>query len=332
MRILILGSAHPWRMERGIQRALERAGHRTLLLDDRRLQHRLGHRLVQRWVRARARRFAPDFVILSKCLALDLETVETVTRGRGNVMWYHDPQWYRHTTTRPDIGHISAVARLADLLFVTGYAEQWRRLGLRARFLPACGDRGIVPVARDPEFVSDVAFIGSGWAPERAEFLAQVGARLRLRVWGPGWERWRDALRWTGRTVEGRDFAAVCSSSAITLGVNPGLADDATTYVSDRMWMTILGGGFYMGKRTPGIDRMLLDGVHCAFYDDLDSLVAGARYYLSNPWERERVRRAGEAFVREHHTFDQRIANLLSGREWENPLGWAPRPAQPLAS
>jgi spore maturation protein CgeB len=44
--------------------------------------------------------------------------------------------------------------------------------------------------------------------------------------------------------------------------------------------------------------------------------VAKARYYLANPGERTRIRRAGEAHVRAHHTFDQRIEYILTGREW----------------
>jgi hypothetical protein len=318
-RVLIVGSAHPWRVERGVERALRRAGHRTLLLDDRRLRRRLGRRLAQRAARFALRRFRPDFVLLFKCLGLDLDTVAELVRGRESASWYQDPQWHRDTD-RPDIAHIAAAGRLSHTFFVTGFEAEWRALGFPARFLPAAGAREIVPVPPDPAFASDVAFIGTPYDDERPRFLAAVGRRVQLRVWGPRWDAWADQLDWGGRPVEGRDFAAVCSSAKVTLGVLPARAAGATTYASDRMWLSILAGGFYLGPAAPGLVDMLHDGEHCAWYTGLDGCVAQAERYLRDADHRERVRRAGERFVRAHHTFDARVPNLLTGEGWTNPL------------
>jgi hypothetical protein len=38
MRILMIGSNNPWRMEAALERAFRRAGHETLLIDDSRLK------------------------------------------------------------------------------------------------------------------------------------------------------------------------------------------------------------------------------------------------------------------------------------------------------
>jgi spore maturation protein CgeB len=65
---------------------------------------------------------------------------------------------------------------------------------------------------------------------------------------------------------------------------------------------------------------MLREGDHCAWYKDTDSCLAKIGYYLENSAARERIRREGQVFVREHHTFDQRIHNLLSGEAFVNPL------------
>ena len=65
---------------------------------------------------------------------------------------------------------------------------------------------------------------------------------------------------------------------------------------------------------------MLREGDHCAWYNDVDSCIAKCGYYLENAAQRERVRREGQGFVRQYHTFDQRIHNLLSGDEFRNPL------------
>jgi hypothetical protein len=309
-------------MERATERALRRAGHDTLLIDDRRAKRLLGRRLTQRWALFHARRYKADFVFLSKCLALDPKTVASIIEGKPNAMWYHDPQWYRNVD-RPDIGHIAAIGRLARTFFVSGFDGEWRALGLPAQYLPAAGDAAITPVPFDARFASDVTFIGTGYDPARAAILLEVAKKHDVRVWGLGWEEWREPLKWSGKPVEGKQFAAVCSSSKITLGINPAIAKGGSNYTSDRTWMAILAGAFYLGQGTPGMREMLRDGEHCAWYDDAADCVNQCDRYLGDAAARERIRAAGEKFVRANHTYDQRIANLLSGKAWTNPLARA---------
>ncbi len=320
MRVLIIGSANQWRMERGTERALRRAGHTTSLIDDRRAKRLIGRKLTQRWALARARRFKPDLVFLSKCLALDVETVAAIIDGKQNAMWFHDAQWHK-STYRPDIAHVIKIGKLAQTFFVSGFEREWAALGLRAKFLPSCADVAIRPMRVKKAFASDIAFIGTGYDPARANFLLKIANKFDLKVWGRGWEAWRKPLNWSGRPVEGKEFAAVCSSAKIILGVNPArYTEDSGNTTSDRTWMTIIAGGFFLGQGTPELRQMLREGDHCAWYKDVDSCIAQIAYYLENGAQRERVRREGQVFVRQYHTFDQRIHNLLSGEEFRNPL------------
>ena len=319
MRVLLIGSDNPWRMEAAVERALRRAGHTTLLIDDRRTKRMIGWSLTQRWASWNARRFGADFVFLSKCLALDPATVASIIAGKPNAMWYHDPQWHGDLD-RADISHIASIGKLANTFFITGFEEEWRANGLNALFLPAAGDTSIVPVAHDSHFASEIAFIGTGYDPERAALLVKLAQRYAVRVWGPGWDKWREPLSWSGRSVEGRDFSAVCSSSAITIGINPARAKGGVAYTSDRTWMVMLAGGFYLAEHTAGVAEMLRDGKHCAFYHDFESCVEQCERYLRDPSLRQKICRAGEDFVRRHHTYDQRIANILENRPFFNPL------------
>lgn len=307
-------------MEKCTERALRRAGHKTLVIDDRRANRLIGRALTQRWVLSRSRQLKADFVILGKCHGLDLETVQTILDGKPNSMWYHDPQWFR-SAYRPDIAHIIAVGKLTQTFFVSGFDNEWRALGLPAKFLPSAADRDLKPVPPSKKFHSDVSFIGTGYDPSRAEFLVKIAKKYDLKVWGKGWEEWRKPLNWSGRSVEGREFAAVCSSSRISLGINPDRAKGGSTYTSDRTWMVILAGGFYLGQASAGLTEMVREGQHCAWYKDVDSCLDKIGYYLENSASRERIKREGEMFVRHHHTFDQRIHNLLSGEAFVNPPG-----------
>lgn len=319
LRILLIGSDNSWRMEAAVERAFKRLGHTTLLIDDRRMKRKIGRPLTQLWAKWHTKRFQPDFVFLSKCLALDPETVISIIGGKPNAMWYHDPQWHRDLD-RPDIAHIATIGRLARTFFVTGFEAEWRTHGLNALFLPAAGDSAIKPVPHDDRFASDVAFIGAGYDPDRARLLVNVARKQNVRVWGPGWDEWKSALNWNGKSVEGRDFAAVCSSSKIVLGINPSRAAGGVSYTSDRTWMVMLAGGFYLAERTPGVAAMLREGAHCAFYADAESCVDQCEHYLADSDARNHIRAAGEAFVRANHTYDQRVHNLLDNREFANPL------------
>ncbi|MDQ3673761.1 MAG: glycosyltransferase [Gemmatimonadota bacterium] len=320
MKVLIIGSDDTWKMERSVQRALRRAGHKTRLIDDRRVMGLIGRGIAQRWVLARARRFKPDFIVLSTCPGLTVETVQTILADTPNAMWYLQPQWHR-ATYRPDIKHIVQVGKLAQTFFVTGFEAEWKALGLAAKFLPGAGDRDIRPVPHQATFHSDVSFIGTGYDPSRAHFLLKVGQKYDLKVWGDGWEKWRKELRGINLRVVGKEFAAICSSSSISLGINPDRAKAAGNYTSARTWMTILAGGFYLGQGGPGLTEMLREGDHCAWYHDLDSCMKKIRYYLENSAARERIKREGQVFVRQHHTYDQRIRFLLSGESYVNPIG-----------
>lgn len=308
-------------MEAATECALKRAGHETLIIDDRRIKRAIGWSLTQRIVKWQAERFRPDFIFLSKCLALDVETVAHIIKGIPNAMWYHDPQWHKDTD-RPDIGHIASVGKIADTFFITGFENEWRANGLNAKFLPAAGDADIVPVPRDEKFATDIAFIGTAYDITRANLLLQLAKRHQVRVYGLGWDEWRKELHWSGKPVEGKDFAKACSGCRIMMGINPARAagEGGTSYTSDRTWMVMLAGGFYLGQGTPGLRKFLTDGEHCAWYSDAAECIEKADYYMNHPEERERIRVNGEKFVRAHHTYDQRIHNLLTGETWTNPL------------
>ncbi|HWL40399.1 MAG TPA: glycosyltransferase [Gemmatimonadaceae bacterium] len=319
MKVLIIGSDNRWRMEKGVQRALKRAGHKTRLIDDRRTKRLLGRKLTQRLALTMARRFNPDFVFLSKCLGLDLATVQEIIAGRDNAMWYLDPPSYRNIK-KPDVAHAAAVGRMSNTFFTSGFIPEWRGLGLPAKFLPAAADRELGPTKPDKRSASDVAFIGGGYDTSRARFLVKISRKFDLRVWGPGWEEWRKELRWNGGGVYGPAYAKVCSSARIILGINPAIAKGATNYTSNRPWTVLQAGGFYLGHGTDGVTALLQGGDHCAWYTDLDSCIERITHYLANPATRERIRRQGQHFVSEYHTFDQRIHNLLSHEEFVNPL------------
>ena len=121
--------------------------------------------------------------------------------------------------------------------------------------------------------------------------------------------------------MEGKEFARICSTAEFVLGILPAIAQGSTTYASNRMWITMLAGGLYVGPWAPGIERIAVDGEHCLWYRQPEDCITRMLQLLQGPEEeRRRIRMAGEAFVRRYHTYDARVPNLIDGVPWTNPL------------
>ena len=318
MRVLVVGKSRPHDIARRICAALERAGHRTALVNNHRLFFAAGGAVTGAWLAARYAAFRPDQVILNKPIGVPPSLVRRIAARTRTVMWYRDLR------VPPDPA-IVARAREVDTLFLTagGQADEFGALGVkRVLYLPDGADPTLDrPGEAVPELACDVAYLGSG-DPYRAAFLAEVAQRFQLRTFGTGWARWADAVNWQGRSVTGDDFGRACASARIVLSVERAFQAETqvASYTSNRIFRVIAAGGFYLGLGSAGARALLRDGEHCAYYDDRDHALAQIERYLSDAAERERIRSAGRAFVLAHHTLDHRVHNLLTGEPFRNPL------------
>ncbi|HEY4648645.1 MAG TPA: glycosyltransferase, partial [Gemmatimonadales bacterium] len=83
-----------------------------------------------------------------------------------------------------------------------------------------------------------------------------------------------------------------------------------------RMWKILGCGVFYLGPYVRDIEIFARDRVHCAWYRDPADAAELARHYLRHPEERDRIARTGRQHALDHHTYAQRLALLLEGREY----------------
>lgn len=319
MKVLLIGRSRPKETEHRLMLAMRRAGHDTVLVDDRKLRQRIGSRAGNAWIRLRAAAFRPDRLLLAKPFDVRPDVLEALCEHVPSVIWYRDLR------VPPDPRLVER-ARHVDTLFLTagGQAPEFEALGARrALWLPDAADPTLdFPAEPVPEWECDVAFIGRGYDEERAEWLMRIGRRFRLRVFGPAWQPWAREVGWAGHSVYGRDYARVCASARIVLGLDPSFQLDARVwgYHSNRTFKVIASGGFYLGHASPGLRGLLRDGEHCAWYDDEEAALERIEHYLSAAAERERIRRAGRAYVLAHHTYDHRVHNLLTGAPYRDPV------------
>lgn len=144
----------------------------------------------------------------------------------------------------------------------------------------------------------DVVFLGQLWTPDRKELARRLRARCDFANLG------------TGPRIWGRALSDICQTSAIMIGTN--YRNDIAGYWSNRCYVVMGAGGFYLGQHVRGLDRTFQNGVHCGFFYGLDDMERKVDYWLNLPTEREACRLRGHALVQGRHTYTHRVGQLLA--------------------
>ena len=154
----------------------------------------------------------------------------------------------------------------------------------------------------------DVVFLGNAYSKERqrlADALLATGAKVGL--YGIGWT---DSQ---GDTLY--DFAtgaALYRNAKIAIGDNQYAARG---FVSNRLFEALANGAFLLHQQVDGLEELtgLCDGVHYVAWSDFDDLRTKIAHWLKPAQNaaRKRIAAAGEAFVREHHSFAARLDELF---------------------
>lgn len=205
-------------------------------------------------------------------------------------------------------------AQRVDLLLTVarGQLADLRAAGVRAEFLPeACEPSVHAPVAADPAFASQVAFIGK-LGPgtrhaARRELLQAVAARFETALYGAGWEH--AGLEARRPEIRSRDYARVCAGAAIVLGRD--WTDACEGYFSNRTWYTLGCGGFLLTNYVPGLETFFTNHEQLVWYRGTGECLELIAHYLERPAERRRIAEAGRGHVLAHRTYDHFARELL---------------------
>jgi glycosyltransferase involved in cell wall biosynthesis len=136
----------------------------------------------------------------------------------------------------------------------------------------------------------DLAFIGSIYGA-RIDELARVRAQYEVAQVSD---------------VFGRKLSHVMAQHRIILGPR---YPSAPGYWSDRVYVVLGHGGFFLAPEVPGMrEEGLIPGVHYAALGD-DPL-PDIEYWLSRPVERERIARAGQELAVSRFTYHHRLREL----------------------
>jgi hypothetical protein len=316
MRIVVLGAGGARKTEASIVRAARTLGHACRLVSAvgwRRLAGPFGPRIAA----YRVESFEPDFLVLTRhAIELGEPILRRIVRGRASVFWYFDPQPKEK---------VVQLGRLVGSMCITYLAQVgwYRAAGIpEVRFLP----QGVDPERDAPaesfpdQYGCETSFVGSGQYPYRYAVLRAIAGVSRLQIRGPGWNNAPPDLPVAGGPVYGKRLAQVIRGASISLGASAHAEQDLDhASASNRMWKILGCGGFYLGPYVREIDYFAKDGVHCAWYGDIDHAVELTRQYIQDPDLRRRIAHAGKSHALAHHTYAHRLELLLRGEGYRLP-------------
>jgi SAM-dependent methyltransferase len=172
------------------------------------------------------------------------------------------------------------------------------------------------PVLKEEEKL-DVLFVGGG---------DRVGSP---HIYGhPEWNYRNELITWLydtynekftkfghpQRTIRNEELNQLYADTKVTVGDSVCLRSYTQTYYwSDRVYETIGRGGFLIHPYIKGLEEEFTDDETIVFYEygNWDQLKAKIDFYLANDILREKIRKAGQKFVKENCTYTHRMKAML---------------------
>lgn len=314
----------PWCTEVHIARDLEALGcevHRIQEPNDP------GHNIkTVRRLRNEVAEARPDLLLWTRTWGLHPTATENLWRwaeSRGVVTASYHLDLYLGLQREADM--------MSDPFWTTGHVftpdgnkrsedEFWNR-GINHHFMPpAIVSDECVPGEFREEYAHDVVFVGSRgyhkewpWRPELIDGLkAHYGDRF-AHYGGEGLPTVRSGFH-NGELEEGLWLNDLYRSAKVVVGDTLNLPGNQK-YISDRYFEVMGRGGLLVAPYVPVLDDLgFHDGKHLVMYGerDLDAVIRLVDMMLdTDNVYRTQIRANGQYFVRDNHTYKQRLAEAL---------------------
>ena len=277
-------------------------------------------------LRTRAGQTAPD--LMFTCMLgdeLDPGVIQEITEsGTPTFNWFCDDHWrfenftarYARSFTWVSTTAASALPKYAALGCTNVIKTQWaasdsiyyrrgRPLAHGVTFVgQVYGDRPAVLARLDREGVP-VERWGTGWAVTRWHWAAARAPVIRAAGGRTLLERARARTR-----VDQDQMLAIFEQSRVNLNLVAS-SQGVEAQIKGRTFEVPSCGGFLLDGRSEGLDEYLEIGREVIVYDDVEDMVAKAKYYLRHEAERAAVATAGHDRVHAEHTYRHRFQDIF---------------------
>ncbi len=177
---------------------------------------------------------------------------------------------------------------------------------------------------------AEAAMIGSMGYPiykKRSELVILLRKKqVDIKWWGPRLSRqWKNLpyfcggvhRAWAGREVYMKEFCDVVRNVKIFIGQDADIPISGL-YLSNRIFAVAGCGGFYLGRKTPGIETAFEIGREVEVFESDEELIEKVRFYLDHEEARELIASAGQKKVLSHYTYRQQMAKIF---DWIQEAG-----------
>jgi len=318
-KIILFGkSKRRTRTTAHLVRAFKERGNSVLWLNPPKIRRRQKDGSV-RWISDQIASFKPDLIFI---YSQDIPLVvlqQIAASGIKTVLYYED--------MAVDIP-ATLIQRgiLVDYFLATnrGMLDEYKNAGIVSPiyFVGAC-DRYDHRMRRPvlPIWKSDIAFIGRARANERRVALTRkLAQKFRVKIYGKNWKSF--GFKPTFTTITPRTYTLVCAGAKIVLGAD--ITDKVAGYWSNRLWLTLGCGGFFLTAYVQGMEKFFENKKHLVWYHNEAECLSLAEEYLKKPKERREIALRGFHLVHEQYTFHHfadRVISLCAVPEVKSTTG-----------
>jgi len=250
----------------------------------------------------------PALIFVSKGKNINLDLLDRLRTKSVVVNWYPETMdhWERISRTASHYSHFfSFDPMVVSELIKSGYPN--------AHYLPFCADIPKDAVYPAKKYKYDVSFIGSYEKiryRERELILSKI-KDLGLNIWGNGAWRYTSLRSYYHSYASREEIRQIHQNSKIVLGMH--VFGIGGTGVNVRPFDTTGDGGFLLNHdERKDIFNLFEDGKEFVSFHGADDIRQKVQYYLSHDEERERIARAGFERTKQHHTYMDRIKEVLN--------------------
>lgn len=144
----------------------------------------------------------------------------------------------------------------------------------------------------------------------RTNLAASISNKFDFLVFGNDWQSINGKFLRNIDTVNYyNEMTKVFKLSKININTTRICFDSALPL---RIFDILGAGGFLITDRKNGIEDLFVPGKHLVIYDDLDDLNNKIDFYLKNEKLREQIALEGYKLVKEKHTYNVRLKNIMN--------------------
>jgi len=318
-RIIIFGkSKRRTRTTFHIVRAFRERGNHVLWLNSAKIRRR-EKKEADNWIQNQIISFKPDIIFIYS-RDIPLGVLQQISAGKiKTVLYYEDMSMVIPTD-------LIQMGKRVDFFLATnqGMLPEYKKAGIvnPIYFVGACDQydhRMRHPLW--PIWKSDIAFIGRARADEpRVALTRKLAQMFNVKVYGKDWKPF--GFKPTLSTITPRTYALVCAGAKIVLGAD--ITDKVDGYWSNRLWLTLGCGGFFLTAYVRGMEKFFENKKHLIWYRSQAECLCLAEEYLAKPEERQAIARRGYQLVHEQYTFHHfadRVLSLCSGQKNKSDTG-----------